>query len=173
MAAAKIVGTFETEIRNTKVLVSVDTEGRFLAAIGEKRFSAYTFDDLRGSLMTHTKKITTRVAVPATYITTAGSYGGPLVAVPVTLTGIHAKDGDVLFRYDDTGKTDRASAGGMRSWFLAPMSPAERTLYGEKAKAKAEAQKDLEVFEKQYEFRAPRAVEEAIAAVTDEEVSTK
>ncbi len=161
------VGTFEIEIRNKKIEVTVTTGGYFRAEIGEKRFNCETLEGLRTQLMAHTKKVTAKVAVPATYITSGGSYGSPEVAKPVTLTGIHAKDGDILFRYDDTEKADRASGGGMRSGFLAPMSAAERTLFNEKSKAKYDATKDLEAFMKKHEFRAQHAVEEAIEKASD------
>ncbi len=165
-----IVGTFEIEIRGRKVPVTVTNGGQFKAEIGEKRFSSESLEGLRTMLMAHTKRITTKVAVPATYITSGGSYGSPLAAKPVTLTGIHAKDGDVLFRYDDTGQADRASGGGMHGSFLKPLSPAERTLFNEKSKAKSAANRDYDEFMKRHQFSAIKAVEEAIEKASEEAV---
>ncbi len=165
-----IVGTFEIDIRGRKVAITVTNGGQFKAEIGEKRFSSESLEGLRTALMAHTKRITVKVAVPATYITSGGSYGSPLVAKPVTLTGIHAKDGDVLFRYDDTGQADRASSGGMHGSFMKPLSSAERALFNEKSKAKYDANKDYDEFVKRHQFSALKAVEEAIEKVNDEAV---
>lgn len=143
--------------------MEVNNDGRFSSNIGEKRFWSDKLEDLRASLMAHTKKITAKVAVPATYITAGGSYGSATVARAVTLTGIHAKDGDILFRYDDDGKADRATP---HSNFLQPMTAAERTIYNERSKAKYEAHKAVEEFTSTHKINAMKVVEEAIEKVS-------
>lgn len=164
MPRSSVVGTFEIEIRGRKLPIEVDTEGRFSSIISEKRFSSEKLEDLRAQLMVHTKKITAKVSVPATYITAGGSYGSATVAKAVTLTGIHAKDGDILFRYDGDGKADRATP---HQNFLTPMTDAERATYNLLSKAKYDAHKAVEEFMTAHKINALKTVEEAIAAATD------
>jgi len=158
----------DLDIRGTQVAVGVTPDGWFTAGppITDKTVADRTLEGLRERLMRASKTKAVKVAIPAMRLHIRG--GARLDFEPVTLTGIHAGNGQIIYR-NSTGNAMYADAfnSGNVQTFYRVMTDDEQAEFRALYAAKLDAQAKMSTFYSTVMLSAgdvvKKAIEDAVA----------
>lgn len=150
---ARIKTGLVIDIGRHTIPVVVSNEGLFWAEWEGDSYRSTTYKGLRVALLPKVREDAKRCSVPALVRDYNGRWS------PITLIGIHADNGNVLY-LDEEGKTCQLSRRDRR--ILRPLTPAERRAHSQLVAKIKRAERTLNDWLKQRSLEPGKAVRQAI-----------
>lgn len=171
--AAKADGAFDTfEVDGKVYQIYIDPQGQFYTVVAGERIWAETYAKLKDKITRVGRQDRVRIALPATIATGRGRWDDDSsTLVDVTITGIHRRTRDVLYKRDDNGK---AGSCDYHDTLMQRLSAEQKAEYITRLTAKRASAKAFEAFvtEQKYDssaIKAQVAAAETKAGVQSEE----
>ena len=156
-------------VGDERVEIYLDAGGRFYTTYHDHELYNPTLDGLLEAIQRKQRVKKTKLAIPATYLTTERQGFGrdhKVVLADVELTGVHGRTGEVLFRYVESGKSDRCRRWGSDNFFRR-LTPAEKDKFLALDAEETQAQRRFAEYKKAREINAQKLIEAKVKEIEE------